>query len=158
MERGVDCEQISLLSGRVECNKLKHILPQVISWRQNTALKHLNKRLGEEKVYSITLDGIDCKTRALNEMLDMIVARADHQSLESIKLHDFPEGVSLDGSLLYRMAYFYGVNLTKFSMDKMSKVSDQAKEALANMCMTVLQNCSSLKHLTLCDLNSQDGQ
>ena len=81
MEKGVDCEQVSLLSGRVECNKLKHILPQVISWRQNTALKHLNQRLGEELVYSITLDGIDCKTRALNEILDMILSKADPGNL-----------------------------------------------------------------------------
>ena len=76
MERGVDCEQISLLTGRVECNELKHILPQVISWRQATALKHLNKRLEEQKVYSITLDGIECKTRPLNEILDMILAKS----------------------------------------------------------------------------------
>ena len=139
MEQGVDCEQISLLSGRVECNKLKHILPQVISWRQNTARKHLNKRLGEEKVHSITLDGIDCKTRALNEILDMILAKSEPGNLENIKLRDFPQDVSLDSGLLYRMAYFYSLNLRKFSIDKMNKVSNQAKEALANMCMTAVQ-------------------
>ena len=101
-------------------------------------MKHLNKRLGDELVYSITLDGIDCKTRALNEILDMILAKADPGNLENIKLHDFPQGVSLDGGLLYRMAYFYSLNLKKFSLDKMKKVSNQAKEALANMCMTVV--------------------
>ena len=46
--------------------------------------------------------------------------------------------MNLDGGLLYRMAYFYSLNLKKFSMDKMNKVSNQAKEALANMCMTVV--------------------
>ena len=36
-------------------------------------------------------------------------------------------------------------------------MSEQAKEALTEMCVLVLQYCPTLQHLTLCDLSAQYG-
>lgn len=77
----MDCEQVRLLTGKVKCNGLKHIFPQVISWRQHTAFGLLDKRLEQELITSIVLKGVECKSRPLNELLDMLVIRVKPRRL-----------------------------------------------------------------------------